>query len=55
MAGEQTRWTKNVADLKKQVDNLTGDSLMAAASICYNGPFIYSYRVSLENDLRKKI
>ena len=28
---------------------------MAAASICYNGPFIYSYRVSLENDWRKKI
>ena len=55
LSGEQTRWTKNVADLKKQVENLAGDSLMAAASICYNGPFIYSYRVSLENDWRKKI
>ena len=55
LSGEQTRWTKNVADLKKQVENLSGDSLMAAASICYNGPFIYSYRVSLENDWRKKI
>jgi dynein heavy chain len=55
LSGEQARWTKNVADLKLQVANLAGDSLMAAAAICYNGPFIYSYRVNLENDWRKKI
>ena len=55
LSGEQKRWTDSVAELKKQVTNLAGDSLMAAASICYNGPFIYSYRVALENDWRKKI
>ena len=55
LSGEQKRWTQNVEDLKKQVTNLAGDSLMAAASICYNGPFIYSYRVALENDWRNKI
>ena len=55
LSGEQKRWTESVAELKQQVTNLAGDSLMAAASICYNGPFIYSYRVTLENDWRNKI
>lgn len=55
LSGEQKRWTESVAELRNQVTNLAGDSLMAAASICYNGPFIYSYRVALENDWRAKI
>ncbi|MCQ2817916.1 MAG: hypothetical protein MJ252_11685, partial [archaeon] len=55
LSGERVRWTKTVDDLKIQVEHIPGDALIAAGSICYNGPFLYSYRVALENDWRKKI
>lgn len=55
LSGEQSRWKDNVVVLKQQVENLAGDSLIAAASICYNGPFIYEYRMALEKDWNKKI
>lgn len=55
LSGEQDRWTKDVELYSQQISNLAGDALIAASSICYNGPFIYSYRVDLENDWRKKV
>jgi dynein heavy chain len=55
LSGEQTRWEENVQDLKRRLNNLVGDCLIAAGSISYCGPFTYIYRMRLESSWRKKI
>jgi len=55
LSGEQVRWEENVQDLKRKLNNLIGDCLIAAGSISYCGPFTYDYRMRLENAWRNKI
>jgi len=55
LSGEQVRWEENVLELKKRLNNLIGDCLIAAGSISYCGPFTYDYRMRLENSWRSKI
>merc|ERR1711957_1085618 len=49
------RWEENVRDLKRRLNNLIGDCLIAAGSISYCGPFTYIYRMKLEKAWRQKI
>ena len=47
LAGEAERWKISEALLKDDFINITGNMMLAAASIAYLGPFIYSYRKEL--------
>jgi dynein heavy chain len=55
LSGEQDRWNKDVINFKKQLENLIGDSLIAAGAISYCGPFTSLYRSKLESDWRCRI
>ena len=55
LGGEKERWTKIVADLTIQATLVTGDSLVAAGAISYNGPFTAVYREELEATWRSAI
>jgi len=52
LADERERWTKKIADLKVQLQNVAGDSFLASAFLSYCGPFTAEYR---EEFLRKWI
>jgi dynein heavy chain len=55
LSGEQDRWNRDVINFKKQIENLIGDSLIAAGAISYCGPFTSNYRARLESDWRNRI
>ena len=40
LAGEKTRWTKQLADFADTIGRLVGDVVLACAFICYCGPTI---------------
>lgn len=44
LAGEAERWKVSESNLKDDFKNITGNMLIAAASIAYLGPFVFSYR-----------
>ena len=44
---ESERWVVSLELLKKDMENLTGNIILAAASIAYHGPFNYQYRTEM--------
>lgn len=44
LGSEGERWKTNAAKLEEDLKNLTGNIVLAAASIAYLGPFTYNYR-----------
>jgi dynein heavy chain len=44
LGGEKSRWTAAAARLGQEYQQLTGDVLLAAASIAYLGAFTSTYR-----------
>ena len=44
LADEQVRWKQRTEELDEQLRSLTGDMILAAASISYCGPFTGQYR-----------
>ena len=48
LGGEKTRWTSVAETLAEQYTNLTGDILVSAAVISYNGAFTMKYRDDLQ-------
>lgn len=44
LAGEAERWKVSEETLKDNFKNITGNMIIAAASIAYMGPFVFSYR-----------
>ena len=47
LADEKVRWAESVNDLDFKLQGLVGDTLIAAASIAYVGPFTAKYRKDL--------
>jgi len=47
LEGERVRWGESIEQYKKQLHNLTGDVLVAAAFLSYGGPFDSEYRARL--------
>jgi dynein heavy chain len=54
LQGEKDSWTETVAKLGVDQVMLTGDCLVAAGSLSYNGPFIAKFREDLEKHWRDK-
>lgn len=54
LQGEKDSWTETVAKLGVDQVMLTGDCLIAAGSLSYNGPFIAKFREDLEKHWRDK-
>ncbi|XP_053375273.1 dynein axonemal heavy chain 6-like isoform X4 [Mercenaria mercenaria] len=50
LAGEKVRWAESVNELDFKLQGLVGDTLVAAASVCYIGPFTAKYRKQLINE-----
>eukprot|EP01138_Halocafeteria_seosinensis_P006356 gb/GECG01006497.1/.p1 GENE.gb/GECG01006497.1/~~gb/GECG01006497.1/.p1 ORF type:complete len:3153 (+),score=416.35 gb/GECG01006497.1/:1-9459(+) len=50
LADEQVRWKERTKDLDEQIRCLTGDMVLAAASISYYGPFTGSYRSGMVSE-----
>lgn len=50
----QIRWAESVNELDMKLQGLVGDTLVAAATICYIGPFTSKYRRQLINDWVEK-
>ncbi len=44
LASEQVRWGKELTQLKQDINDLTGNILLAAGCIAYTGPFTATYR-----------
>jgi dynein heavy chain len=44
LASEAERWKVNVAQLSEDITNLTGNIMLASASIAYLGPFTSDFR-----------
>lgn len=44
---EAERWKVNAAKLEEDLRNLTGNIILAAASIAYLGPYTYNYRLDM--------
>ncbi|KAI3385375.1 hypothetical protein SNEBB_009845 [Seison nebaliae] len=57
LAGERERWQETVEELEEKLKILIGDCLLAIGFICYFGPFVTSYRLSMiriwRNELRR--
>ncbi|CAD7943415.1 unnamed protein product [Amoebophrya sp. A25] len=53
LGGEKSRWGANVETLSASYLLLPGDSLIAAGTVSYSGPFTARYRVELETTWRK--
>ncbi len=51
LADENTRWGKNVQELKERIVMLIGDTLIAASFISYIGAFSYNFRQHLWKDV----
>jgi dynein heavy chain len=47
LAGENTRWSASVVDLKKEVLSVIGDCLLAAEFVSYIAPFTAEFRLDL--------
>ncbi|KAK3092231.1 hypothetical protein FSP39_000084 [Pinctada imbricata] len=47
LANEKVRWQESVKKLEKKLSGLVGDTLVAAASVVYIGPFTAKYRKDL--------
>jgi dynein heavy chain len=47
LGGEAERWKKSADVLSYDLNNLTGNIILSAASIAYLGPFNFEYRTSL--------
>jgi dynein heavy chain, axonemal len=54
LSGEAVRWKENVKKLTNDLNNLTGNILLAAANISYLGPFTYEYRIKMNQDWIKE-
>lgn len=50
LATEAERWKINASKLEEDLKNLTGNIVLAAASIAYLGPFTYNYRQEMLNN-----
>lgn len=50
LSGEAVRWKESQRQLQLDLTNLTGNILLAAASISYLGPFTYEYRQKMLAD-----
>ena len=44
LADEKIRWAENIEILTSSLNKVTGDVFVAAASLCYYGPFTGIYR-----------
>jgi hypothetical protein len=55
LGGEKSRWTAAAARLGQEYQQLTGDVLLAAASIAYLGAFTSTYRYVYFFDRRAKL
>lgn len=55
LGGERTRWTESCAKLEVDYANLVGDSMVAAATIAYAGPFTPEFRRELVSDWQTKL
>lgn len=51
---EKIRWAESVNELDVKLQGLIGDTLVAAASVCYIGPFTAKYRKQLINEWVEK-
>eukprot|EP01107_Rhizomastix_libera_P011726 TRINITY_DN2935_c0_g1_i3.p1 TRINITY_DN2935_c0_g1~~TRINITY_DN2935_c0_g1_i3.p1 ORF type:complete len:3350 (-),score=861.62 TRINITY_DN2935_c0_g1_i3:62-10111(-) len=47
---ESIRWTETRDDAQKKIDNLLGDSLIAASTIAFSGVFVSTFRIRLMKD-----
>ncbi|XP_066151500.1 dynein axonemal heavy chain 6 [Euwallacea fornicatus] len=54
LGDEQIRWEHNVEKFAVELSNCTGDVMMAAACVVYQGVFTTNYRVELANIWEKK-
>ena len=59
LQGERVRWTADVERLGGNIENSTGDCLLAASFLSYLGPFTFDYRAALVNstwsdDIKKR-
>ena len=50
----QVRWAESVNELDFKLQGIVGDTLVAAASVCYIGPFTARYRKDLVNQWVEK-
>jgi len=55
LGGERDRWTKSVAQLTKDYENVMGDALVAASSISYLGAFTSDFRGKLVGQWRAEL
>ena len=53
LAGEKSRWTETVANLKEAKKYIVGNSLIASGMLCYAGPFISIFREKMEEEWRE--
>nr|PNR26425.1 hypothetical protein PHYPA_031000 [Physcomitrium patens] len=55
LGGEQARWIANIARIDIDLTFVVGDVIIAGGHIAYSGPFIPSYRVSLNLEWLQKL
>ena len=55
LGGEEVRWSQNVVDLTKNLENVVGDVIVAAGTIAYLGAFTGNFRSDLCAQWRKKM
>lgn len=48
LAGEQKRWTAQLAQFKAETDRLVGDVILLTGFLSYCGPFNHEFRVMLQ-------